>query len=100
MTGLVVGDPALLGVGGGAGRLHSGGPPPERGAEVLHPNLVGITAAGEDRGLVADVRDVRSGQARGLPGEDLQIDAVGEWLVAGGDVEDGLATDARAGRDE
>ena len=66
MPGLVVGHHALLVLGDHAARLHAGDHPLERRLEVPRDHDVAMVAAGEDRGLVADVGEVGTGQAAGL----------------------------------
>ena len=80
VTGLVIGDDALLVVVDHAARLHAGDNALERGLEVLHQHHVAVVAAGEDRGLVADVGQVGAGQAAGLPRHQVEVDVL-ERLV-------------------
>ena len=82
VAGLVVGDHPLLVVGDHAARLHAGHDPLERGLEVRGHQLVAVLAAGEDRGLVADVGEVGAGQAARLARDDLQVHVRGERLAA------------------
>ena len=82
MAALVVGEDALLLVGDDAPLLQAGDDTLERVVEVLHRELVAAAAPGADRGLVADVRQVGAGQARGLPRDAVEVDVVGERLAA------------------
>ena len=93
VAGLVVGDDALLVVGECAARLHPGDDPLERGVEVLHRHVRRAPPGGEDRGLVADVREVGARQPRGLARDQLEVDVLGQRLVARMDLEDPLAAE-------
>ena len=64
------------------------------------PIAVEVAAAGEDRGLVADVREVGAGEAGGLARDDLEVDVVGERLAARVHLEDLLAAGEVGRRDE
>ena len=74
VAGLVVGDDALLVVVHHPARLHAGDHALERGVEVLGQDHVAAVAAGEDRGLVADVREVGAGEAARLARDELEVD--------------------------
>jgi hypothetical protein len=52
-----------------------------------------VGACREQRGLVEDVREVGTGEARGLPGDDLEVDSLGERLAAAVHLEDALAAE-------
>ena len=88
MPGLVVGHHALLVLGDHAPRLHAGDHTLERRLEVLGADGVAVVAAGEDRGLVADVGQVGAGEVARLAGDQLEVDALVERLVPGVHVED------------
>jgi hypothetical protein len=96
---LVVGDHPLLLVGDHALRLHAGHHPLERCVEVLGEDHVAAAAPREDRRLVADVGEVRPGQAARLAGDQLEVD-VGQRLVVRVDAEDVEAPGEVGGRDE
>ena len=68
-----------------------GDDPLERGVEVLVANLLLLVAAGEDGGLVADVREVGAGQPGGLPRDPSQVDVRRQRLAARVDGQDRLA---------
>ena len=79
---LVVGHHALLVLGDHAARLHAGDHALERGLEVRGEDLRAVLAAGEDRGLVADVGQVGAGQAAGLARDHLEVHVLRQRLVA------------------
>jgi hypothetical protein len=81
VPGLVVGHDLLLVVVDHAARLHPRHHTLERGFEVLVQNHVAMLAAGEDRGLVADVGEVGSREAARLPGHEFQVHVL-QRLVA------------------
>src|SRR4029077_14724900 len=64
----------------------------DRLLEIVHHDDLAISARGENRRLVDQVREVRTAEPRGLLGEDLEVDARVERLVARVDFEDGAAT--------
>jgi hypothetical protein len=77
---LVVGeDPALL-LGQHLPPLQAGDDTLERGVEISVGQLLVAAPAGEDRCLVADVRQLGACQTRRLPGDDAQIDVRAERL--------------------
>ena len=79
---LVVGDdPLLVAVEHTLG-LHAGDHPLDRRVEVGAGDLLRPAPAREDRGLVADVGQVGTGQAAGLLGDQPEVDVV-HRLVAG-----------------
>ena len=97
MPGLVPGDHALLVVVHHLARLEPGDHPLEGVVEVGLGDEVAALAAGEDRRLVAEVGEVGAGQARGVAGDALEVDVLGERLAGGVDSEDLLAA-AHVGR--
>src|SRR6476661_6049194 len=71
--------------------LQAGDDALERPVEVGLRNSQVTTATGLDRRLVADVRELGSGQPGGLPSDDAQIDVVEvERLAARVHAENGL----------
>ena len=59
--------------------------------ELLHRDLALVGARGEQGRLVDQVREVGAGEARGLAGERVEVDHLGERLAASVDLEDPLA---------
>ncbi len=51
-------------------------------------------AGGQQGGLVHQVGEVGAGEARGLGGQGVQVDVLGDRLAPGVDLEDGLAAAA------
>ena len=96
---LVEGDDALLVLVHRPARLHPGDDALECIVEVGGEDDVAARAAGEDRGLVADVREVGAGQAARLARDEVEVDGV-DRLVLGVDLEDLLAPDPVRRRDE
>ena len=81
VAGLVVGDDALLVRVEHAPRLHAGDHALERGVEVGGRDRARAAAGGEDRRLVADVREVGARQPAGLLGDEVEVDVL-QRLVA------------------
>ncbi len=71
--------------------LEAGDHPLHRRVEVGLGDVVPALAAGEDRGFVADVREVGAGQTGGLSCDDVEVDVLSERLPAGVHAEDLLA---------
>src|SRR5204862_1541260 len=59
--------------------------------QVEHGDLVPLAADGEKRGLVDDVGQVGTGEARSALGDVVEADVGGERLAAAVDLEDALA---------
>ena len=74
MARLVEGDDPALVVVERAARLHAGHHALERGVEVAVHDHVAVLAGGEDRRLVAEVREVGAGQAGGLARDQGEVD--------------------------
>ena len=100
MTGLVVGEDALLLLGDDAALLEACHDALHRRVEVLVADLAGMAAAGGDGGLVGDVREVGAGEPCRLAGDRLQVDARRERLPGGVHAEDLLPADEVGRRHE
>ena len=100
VAGLVEGEDPLLLVGDDPALLEAGDDPLHRVLEVRELDRLGLAAAGEDRGLVADVGELGAGQPGGLAGDDAQVDSVGERLAARVHAQDLLAADEVGRGDE
>ena len=74
VPGLVVGEDPLLLLGDDLALLEAGDDALHRGVEVAVVDLLQLLAAGEDGGLVRDVREVGAGEARGRAGDGLEVD--------------------------
>ena len=74
VAGLVVGEDALLLLGDDAALLEARHDPLHCVIEVLLADVPHLDAAGEDGGLVADVREVGARETRGLARDRLQVD--------------------------
>src|SRR5207237_7649639 len=79
---LVVGEDPLLLVGDDAALLQPRDDALERVVEVLVHDRLALLAAGGDRSLVADVREVGAGEAGGLAGDSREVDVL-DGLAAG-----------------
>ena len=99
VAGLVVGDDALLVLVQHPARLHARDHALERAVEVLVVDPLRAAARGEDRGLVADVREVGAGQAARLLGDEREVDFP-ERLLAGVHAEHAFAPAHVRRRDE
>src|SRR4051794_18548049 len=97
---LVEGDDAALVVVQRGRGLHAGDHALDRVVEVAPADRVAVAAGAEDRGLVADVREVGAGQAARLLGDEAEVDVLAQRLVAGVDLEDPLAPPHVGRRDE
>ena len=82
VPGLVVGEDPLLLLADDAALLETGDDALQRRLELGLADAVEVAAAGEDRRLVADVREVGAGEAGGLARDRLEVDVVGERLAA------------------
>ena len=91
---VVGGDRALL-VGEQAALLLGAGQDPHDALfELGHVDDLLAVAGGQQGGLVDQVGQVGAGKARGLGGQGVQVDVLGDRLAAGVDLEDGLAAGA------
>ncbi len=100
MSGLVVGEDPLLLLGDDAPLLEAGDDALHRALEVLHQDRRPLLAAGEDRGLVAEVGQVGAREAGGLARDHREHDLGGERLAARVHQEDLLAALEVGRRDE
>ena len=76
--------------------LRSGDDLNHRRVEVGHGDKPGLLSSGQQRGLVHEVLQVRSGEATGAPGQLGQVYILPQRLVAGVDLQNGLpAPDVR-----
>ena len=96
---LVVGEDALLFLGHDPALLQPGEDTLHRGLEVDLTDVLLVLARGDDRRLVADVRQVGAGQARGAAGEQRDVDVGAQRLGARVHAEDLLAAGEVRGRD-
>ena len=92
VAGLVVGEDALLLLRHDAPLLQAGDDAFHRRIELGVAQVLKLLAAGEDRGLVADVREVGAGEAGGLLRDHVQVDVRRERLAARVHVEDRFAS--------
>ena len=100
VAGLVVGEDALLLLADDAALLEAGDDALHRRLELGLADAVEVAAAGEDRRLVADVREVGAGETGGLARDGVEVDVVRERLAARVDLEDLLAAGEVGRRDE
>ena len=91
VAGLVVGDDAPLLLGHDLALLEPCDDPFHRVLEVGLEQLLLAVAAGEDRGLVGDVLELRAGQAGRLARDRHEVDVLPERLAARVDAENRLA---------
>src|SRR5712691_8541075 len=82
MAALVVREDPLFLLTDDAALLQAGYDALHRGVELRMTEVLQLLAPGEDRGLVADVREVRAGQSCRLLRNQMQIDVRGEGLPA------------------
>jgi hypothetical protein len=99
VAGLVEGDDALLVGAQDALGLDAGDDPLDRRVEVADRDRLGSPSRGEDRGLVADVREVGPRQPARLLGHESQVDVL-ERLVAGVHLQDAETSFDIGGHDE
>ena len=98
MPCLVEGQNALLLLGDDAPLLEPRDDPVHRRVEVVLADVLRARAAGENRSLVAEVREIGSGEPGCLPRDDAEVDVRRERLVARVHLQDRLATgDVRCG---
>ena len=98
VAGLVIGGDELLLLGEEARLLlRAGDDPQDRLFELLHLDDPLAPAGGQQGGLVHQVGQVGAGEARGLRGQGVEVDARGQRLALGVHRQDGLA--ALRGRD-
>ena len=71
--------------------LRTGDHPHDPLLQLMHGDLAVALASGEQRRLVDQVREVGTGEARGLRRERIEVECLGQWLAAGVDFEDLLA---------
>ncbi len=84
VAALVVGDGGALDVGHHATlALRAGDHALHRLLDLVHRDLVLVTARGEQRGLVKQICQVSTGKAHGKLREFLELDVFGKWLVLG-----------------
>ena len=88
VPGLVVGEDALLLLRDDAALLEPGDDTLHRSVEVLRRDRLRPAAAGEDRRLVGDVREIGARQAGRLARDDLEVDVGIERLALRVDAED------------
>ena len=100
VTAFVVGEDPLLLLGDDTTLLQPGHDAVHRGVEVGLSDVLRVRPAGEDRRLVAEVREVGSGQSRRLARDHAEVDVGSERLAAGVNAEDRLAPGHVRGRDE
>src|SRR3954468_19861542 len=93
VTALVIGDDRLLGVRDDGGLALGAGDDPLQGfLELGHADDLLVPASREDRRLVDEVGEIRSGETRRLARDAFDVDALVERLALGVDLEDLDAT--------
>ena len=92
VSAFVIGQDPLLLLRHDAPLLEAGDDALHRVLEVDVPDVLQLLAAREDRGLVADVREVGAGEPGGLTRDDREVDVRGQRLAARVDQEDLLAS--------
>ena len=86
---LVVGDDRLLLRRDHAAPLLGSGHHPKAGlVQLLPPDRDLLVAGGEDGRFVEEVGQVGAGETRGLPGDHVEVDVLGQRLLSGIEAED------------
>ena len=91
VAALVVGEDPLLLLGHDLSLLEAGDDALQAASKCVVVDVLLVVAAGEDRRLVGDVREIGAGEARGLAGDPREVDVGGERLAARVHLEDRLA---------
>ena len=92
VTGLVIGGQAALLFGDDVAALFGADDDLERRfLDILHGDGLAVLAGRQQRRLVGEVFEIRTGKAAGGTGDDRQIHIGADGLVAGMDAQDGLA---------